>query len=310
MRAFRYKKIDAFTSGSAGNPAACLYLAAEQTLTPDDMLTVAKQHKGFVSEVVYCEPSTIADVKLTYYSSECEVDFCGHGTVACLYDLITSDARLAAMAGISVETHKKGILTVSNRLCGQDAVFITAPEAVHVGTALTAGQAAAALELPAERLSYQTPIDVINAGLATLIVPVTHLDDEVSLFPDEARLRSFCEAHGFDIILIFSMEVAHKGSHAHTRVFVPRFGYLEDPATGSGNSAFGYYMLKYGLWDGRAIRIEQGGADPSLQHRSPYRTGQSRSVWRQCHGTHLRGILSVAGGRYGQRLHHANRRKH
>ena len=42
-----------------------------------------------------------------------------------------------------------------------------------------------------------------------------------------------------------------------TRVFAPHFGYLEDPATGSGNSAFGYYMLKHLLWDGRAVSIEQ-----------------------------------------------------
>jgi Predicted epimerase, PhzC/PhzF homolog len=38
-------------------------------------------------------------------------------------------------------------------------------------------------------------------------------------------------------------------------------GYLEDPATGSGNSAFGYYMLKNKIWDGAYTTIEQGGAD-------------------------------------------------
>jgi PhzF family phenazine biosynthesis protein len=262
MRTFSYRKIDAFTSnGSTGNPAACLYLMPGQSLTPDDMLVVAKQHKGFVSEMVYCEPSGIADVKLTYYSSECEVDFCGHGTIACLYDLASRDPHLACKPEITIETNKKGILTVSNRIQEQDAVFITAPEAVHIGTSLTAEQAAAALELPAERLSSQTPIDIINAGLATLIVPITRLADEISLFPDEAPLKAFCENNGIDIILIFSMQTASSASHAHTRVFAPRFGYLEDPATGSGNSALGFYMLKYGLWDGSPIRIEQGGED-------------------------------------------------
>jgi predicted PhzF superfamily epimerase YddE/YHI9 len=64
-----------------------------------------------------------------------------------------------------------------------------------------------------------------------------------------------------DIIVIYSLDVADKGYIAHTRVFAPKFGYLEDPATGSGNSAFGYYMLKYGLWDGSDCKIEQGGND-------------------------------------------------
>ena len=40
-------------------------------------------------------------------------------------------------------------------------------------------------------------------------------------------------------------------------MFAPKFGYLEDPATGSGNSAFGYYMLKHNLWNGETISIEQ-----------------------------------------------------
>ncbi len=46
-----------------------------------------------------------------------------------------------------------------------------------------------------------------------------------------------------------------KQNIAHTRVFAPKFGYLEDPATGSGNSAFGYYMLKNALWDGTPATI-------------------------------------------------------
>lgn len=44
----------------------------------------------------------------------------------------------------------------------------------------------------------------------------------------------------------------------HTRVFAPKYGYLEDPATGSGNSAIGYYLMKNKLWDGTPISIEQG----------------------------------------------------
>ena len=78
MREFQYRKIDAFTMGqSLGNPAACIYLEGTQDLTDYEMLDIAKQHKGFVSEVVYCKPKSQSAYHLTYYSSECEVDFCG-----------------------------------------------------------------------------------------------------------------------------------------------------------------------------------------------------------------------------------------
>ena len=51
----------------------------------------------------------------------------------------------------------------------------------------------------------------------------------------------------------------HSGNKIRTRVFSPKFGYLEDPATGSGNSAMGYYMLKHDMWDGSPVNIEQNG---------------------------------------------------
>ena len=41
----------------------------------------------------------------------------------------------------------------------------------------------------------------------------------------------------------------------------PKFGYLEGPATGSGNSAFANYLLSEGLGEGEPFTIEQGGND-------------------------------------------------
>ena len=66
-------------------------------------------------------------------------------------------------------------------------------------------------------------------------------------------------AHDIDIILVFSQQTADASAYVHSRVFAPKFGYLEDPATGSGNSAFANYLLSENLWDGHSITIEQGG---------------------------------------------------
>ena len=156
MKQYRYVKSNAFTSGSIpeqssptrslslGNLAACIFIEHEQLL-PEQMQAIAAEHKGFVMEVVFCGQSDVADCKLTYYSSECEVEF--------------------------------------------------------------------------------------------------------------------CESNEIDIILVFSMQTADASAYAHTRVFAPKFGYLEDPATGSGNSAFANYLLSERLWNGEPITIEQGGND-------------------------------------------------
>ena len=105
------------------------------------------------------------------------------------------------------------------------------------------------------------PIHIIDAGLRTLIVPITDLETEISVFPNEQELKIFCEGNDIDIILIFSKQTADADAFAHTRVFAPKFGYLEDPATGSGNSAFANYLLSENLWDGHPVTIEQGGND-------------------------------------------------
>lgn len=262
MREYVYKKADAFTSGaSLGNPAASLYLNEGQTLTPEEMLRIAKAHQGFVSEMVYCRPSEKGGYHLTYYSSQCEVDFCGHGTIACMYELIKANPSLLLQKEIPLHTNSKGDLMLYNEIQAEDAVYVAAPVPREYRVTLSRADIAKALAAGEDDLQSPLPLDLIDAGLKTLIVPVANLSGEISLWPNEQELKAFCRMHGLDIILIFSMERADTQNIAHTRVFAPKFGYLEDPATGSGNSAFGYYLLKNGLWNGEPVSIEQGGED-------------------------------------------------
>lgn len=131
MKSYIYKKINAFTSeNSNGNPASYLFLG-EDTLSEEEMLKVGKEQAGFVSEVVFCMNSSEADVKLTYYSSECEVDFCGHGTIAVMYDLIKNRKEYRDKKEIVIKTNKKGFLTVFNSIEDEDAIYITAPKAEY-----------------------------------------------------------------------------------------------------------------------------------------------------------------------------------
>ncbi len=261
MKKYSYLKSNAFTVGeSLGNPAACVF-TGKDALSPQQMQAIAKEHKGFVMEMVFCGKSDVADCKLTYYSSECEVDFCGHGTIATMYSFIKDNAELRQKAVVTAETNRKGIVSVFNAIDDEDAVYITAPEAVEYPMTFSAESIEDILHLPHGSISEALSMRIIDAGLRTLIVPIADFDTEVSVFPDEQELKAFCLENDIDIILIFSKETASEKNFAHTRVFAPKFGYLEDPATGSGNSAFANYLLCEGLWDGSPIAIEQGGND-------------------------------------------------
>lgn len=259
MKSYKFKKIDAFAkAGSSGNPAGCVYLDSE--IGEDDMQQIARELKGYVSEVVYCmringekKPS----YSLKYYSSECEVEFCGHGTIACMYDVVAKTPELADVKKIGIRT-KKADLDVYNEISDSDAVFITAPIAEHKAITLDSGIISKNLGIPEEWIDMNYAIDFINAGLNTLIVPINSLQNIVSIWPDINILKNFCIENGIDIITVFTTDVQDKSNKIRTRVFAPKYGYLEDPATGSGNSAIGYYFIKNKLWDGSYISIEQG----------------------------------------------------
>ena len=256
---YRYVKSDAFTSGaSLGNPAACLFLGKE-TLSPEQMQKIAAEHKGFVMEMVFLSDSDTADCSMAYYSSECEVDFCGHGTIAAMYTLVKETPELLAKPVITADTARKGRIEVFNGIAEEDAVYISAPDPVEYPVRLSIEQIEDALGLARGSVSLDYPVRLIDAGLRTLLVPVKDLETEITVYPDEASLKAFTLDNDIDIILIFSMETADEAAFSHTRVFAPKFGYLEDPATGSGNSAFADYLLSEGLWDGHPIAVEQGG---------------------------------------------------
>lgn len=190
MKKLRFKKIDAFaTEYSSGNPAAVVYLDTLEDLSEDEKLRIAKELKGFVSEVGYVSPGTETDYKLCYFSSEREVAFCGHATIAIMNDLVANNEALHSQTTLSIAT-RTDQLKVENRYRDEKSVYISAPS--------------------------------------------------------------------------------------------PTFGYLEDPATGSGNSAFGYYLLAHGMWNGDKIRIEQNGfrnAPNFVQIFSPKTDASDSRVW-------------------------------
>ena len=292
MRKLKYKKINAFSVGNSnGNPAACLYLEKGQQLTESEMLSIAKEHKGFVSEVIYCTPVTENTFRLKYYSSECEVEFCGHGTIACIYELIKSNDILKALPEISIVTNK-GKLAVYNELKELDAVFITAPEPLFLPLPVTQDAIEVHLGISSGVIDHNHPVELIDAGLRTLIVPINSVKNVIEIMPDEVKLKEFCLANSIDIILVFTMEVVNKDNMARTRVFAPKFGYLEDPATGSGNSAFGYYMLKHELWNGEAISIEQN-AELENYNIVRLKTNNNKILFGGSGVTKIEGIYSL-----------------
>ncbi|MEW5734704.1 MAG: PhzF family phenazine biosynthesis protein [Thermodesulfobacteriota bacterium] len=260
MKRFRFQKLDAFArAGSPGNPAGMVLLDSFDQITPREMLGIARELKGFVSEVGYAARTGKAAFRLMYYSSEREVAFCGHATIAILYQLIRTSEDLLGLEEIRIQT-PMGDLAVENRIRAEDSVYITAPPPAFSGRAISVEDTAGALGLDLREIRGDLPVRIVNAGLETLLVPLKGLAATLALAPDEARLKEFCVAKAVDIVVVFSGEVADPRNRYRSRVFAPVFGYLEDPATGSGNAALGSYLLERKMWDGEPISLEQNAS--------------------------------------------------
>ncbi len=257
MKRVHFKKLDAFaTRNSNGNPAGCVFLKDQNDLSGPEMLQVAKELKGFVSEVGYITKFNDEEYNFKYYSSERELDFCGHVTIATMYDIAQSETG-SARKNYIINTNR-GKLKVENRIDAENAVFIMSPEPVYKDNFPNRTIIAEKLKINENEMDSH-PISIINAGLNTLIVPIRNLDGILNIAPELEELNNFCVSSGIDIIEVFCTEVYDSSNKYRTRVFAPTFGYIEDPATGSGNSAFGYYLIKNGMWKDGTIYIEQNG---------------------------------------------------
>lgn len=231
MRTLKFKKIDAFASkNSSGNPAAVVYLESLEELSQREMLQIAKELQGFVSEVGYVSPGTDTDYQLRYFSSEREVAFCGHATIAILNDIIANNEAMQAKATLTIAT-KTDRLMVENRYKNEKSVYISAPSPRFSTKNINMVDIASALDCPTDDLDRLLPVQIVNGGLETLVVPMAGLESVLSVTPDLQVLNEFCIQIGVDIIILYSSETVTQESSYRTRVFAPTFGYLEDPDT-------------------------------------------------------------------------------
>ena len=295
MKKLKFKKIDAFTKGPApGNPAGYILLDEEGSLDEAAMQKIALELKGFVNEIGFVSKPD-GRYHLRFYSSECEVAFCGHATIAIMYDLLSSGA---ANEEKEVAIHvKAGRLSVFNHIGEEDAVYIMAPAPHYLDCRLTVQQVADVLDIDSAVIDARMPLRLVDGGLKTLLVPVRSLDGCLSISPDYEKLRIFSFENDIDIVHVSVAETRTATCRYRTRVFAPKFGYLEDPATGSGNAAFGYRLLAENRWDGDFM-VEQGALldNPSFVKLRKHETDEGRRMlFGGCGTTRIEGVYCYHG---------------
>ena len=230
-------QVDAFTSHVfSGNPAAICPL---RTWLPDHrMQQIAAENN--LSETAFFVPKG-SDFDLRWFTPACEVDLCGHATLASAYVLwaLLGDQRdclrFHTQSG-ALQVRKQGdLLTLE--------LPVRAPEvtAVHPGLVRALGGA--------------LPLEILAAR--DYLVRYASAEDVLALAPDFSLLA------GMDRFAVIATAPASDGQIDFvSRFFAPAQGINEDPATGSSHSTLvPYWAKQLGKTDLKAQQLSKRGAD-------------------------------------------------
>ncbi|MDV2495310.1 MAG: PhzF family phenazine biosynthesis protein [bacterium] len=281
MPTYRVLQADVFTDRPfGGNPVAVLPEA--EGLDEATMQQIAREMN--LSETAFVFPPTApgADVRVRFFTPEREIPFAGHPTLGTHY-LLALEGRYELREPVT-RIHQEiglGVLPVDLHVSGGGVAHVVmtqdlptfGPEATHRGLVTKA------LSLTPEALAPGHPVQVVSTGLPHLIIPLSSLKAIEAARVDLAAMDELAETLEVDCFMPFSLETVDPAKAVHVRMFAPRLGVPEDPATGSGSGALGAYLARHklvkatspttvivseqGLEAGRpsTVRIEVDGTD-------------------------------------------------
>ncbi len=244
MRSLPMFQVDAFTNRLyQGNAAAVIPLPAGVRLSDALMLQIAQENN--LSETAYLTELSSGVYQIRWFSPICEVDFCGHATLAAALVLF----QQTGLAELRFQTLKVGELTVRQQ---DDWLLMDFPRREPVVTAAPA----ALLQAFAK-----APLAVLQSAQAWFVV-YEHAADVLSAQPDLALLKTLGP---YDVVVTAPGEGFTDGVSAQqydfiSRYFWPANGGDEDPVTGSIHAGLTpYWAARLGKTELLAYQASQRG---------------------------------------------------
>jgi trans-2,3-dihydro-3-hydroxyanthranilate isomerase len=254
----RYVTLDVFTlKRFSGNPLAVVF--DSDGLDTGAMQTVAREF-NFPETVFVLPPADKAHrADLRIFTPVNELPFAGHPTVGTAVALARGDAKQQKF----VVGEKVGPVPCEVTLRDADsgeATFVLPKLPERLGDAPEASAIAAGLGLDAGDIGGDLKGGQWSAGVAFTCIPVTSLAAIGRARPQPEKFEAAFAQGGPGKAFLFTREAAERGHDFHARMFAPKMGIQEDPATGSAVAAFGGLLAaQSGLGDGtHRVRIEQG----------------------------------------------------
>ena len=256
----RFFTLDVFTTQRfAGNPLAVVMEPAG--LDTATMQTVAREYN--LPETVFVFPSEHPKhrARLRIFTPGRELPFAGHPTVGTAVLLAHVDGGAEQREIVLGENVGPVVCIVQPGKGGGSARFDIPRQPEKIGGIANAASLAAALSLKADDLGFEKFVpEHWSAGNAFVFVPLQGLDAMARAQPDMSKWPQAFADDGPTGAYLFCRDTVDRAASFHTRMFAPKMGITEDPATGSAAATFAGVLVASGQYaDGEhVVTLEQG----------------------------------------------------
>ena len=237
--------VNAFVDGNKGGNSAGVLLNA-QSYSHEEKLKIAAAVG--LSETAFVSPSIEADFKLDFYTPTMQIAHCGHATIATFSYL--------NQQGLIAKSHTSKETVDGRREIIMDGEIAYMEQISPKYTTLNKKE----LSAVSESLGMVAIVEpcIVNTGNSFLLAGFSSKDEVKSLNPDLELISQFSEEHDLIGYYIFSRDTFKEGRDASTRMFAPRYGIVEESATGMAAGPLGCFLYdKLEIKKERFI-IEQG----------------------------------------------------
>jgi trans-2,3-dihydro-3-hydroxyanthranilate isomerase len=243
-----YLHYDVFTDEAlAGNQLAVFFNA--RSVPTERMQRIAREMN--FSETTFVLPAETpgTDARIRIFTPGTEMPMAGHPTIGSTFALAhvgfipTGAPRFVCQLGV-------GPVPVDLEWQGRTLSFawMTQMSPTFEHPVPYRAEVAAAIGLEESDLTEDLPVQVVSCGMPFLMVPLRDMATVDRAIADGSAFRRLCEQTAIDVpIFLFSFT---RPAAAHSRMFAPELGIVEDPATGIASGPLGCYLVQHALVEG------------------------------------------------------------
>jgi trans-2,3-dihydro-3-hydroxyanthranilate isomerase len=247
-----YLHYDVFTDEALAGNQLAVFLDT-RAVPAERMQRIAREMNFSESTFVMPAETPGTDARIRIFTPGTEMRMAGHPTIGSTFALAhvglipTGSPRFVCELGV-------GPVPVDLEWEGGHLRFAWMTQLIPTFETPVPARAdvAAAIGLGERDIVEDLPIQTVSSGVPFLFVPLRDRAAVDRAIPDASAFRRLRERTGIDLpIFLFSFT---RPAAAHSRMFAPELGIVEDPATGSASGALGCYLVQHGLVEGDQAR--------------------------------------------------------